>query len=174
MLSRYHDSGLQDLAFNSSQALEQQRAPLTWRGAFVCVFNQNNICFLDLLPAAINHWLSCVFDKGPGERGEREDGFRNGARANVEPNGVLHISWEITSTRHAYIKALKFAVGDFYRPRRESVPPSQIVGKLRGEDEKRLVGLTLINLLQTGKTFFFFFDFWQLGMVFECSKECHK
>lgn len=176
MLSRYHDSGLQDLALNSCQALKQQ--PLTWRGACVCgcvgvcAFNQNNICFLHSFPAAINCWLSWVFDNGPGEKGGRKDSFRNGAQANVEPNGILHISWEITSTRHACIAALKFAVGDVYRPRRESVPPSQIVGKRRGEDERRLVRLSLINMPQTENNFFL--DFWQLGMVLGCSKKFNK
>lgn len=47
------------------------------------------------------------------------------------------------------LKVLRFAVGDVYRPQRESVPPLQIVGKLRGEDGRRLMRLSLIDFPQT-------------------------
>lgn len=49
----------------------------------------------------------------------------------------------MTSTRHAYIKSSEvLAAADVYRgPRRESVPPSLIVGKCGREDRRRLARL---------------------------------
>lgn len=139
MLHGYNDPRLETLALNSWQPLKQQRAPLARHDAWVrrCVFNQNNICFLRSFPAAINRWLSLGFDKSLEARGRRrKDSLRNRARANVEPNGVLHIFWEITSTTHAYIKPLKFAGGDVYQPQRESVLLQRLLAGFGGRWKK--------------------------------------
>lgn len=58
--------GLLLLSGLEASAIGTHLARCTCVDVCVCVFNRNNICFLHSLPAAINRWLSWVFDKGRG------------------------------------------------------------------------------------------------------------
>lgn len=91
----------------------------------VCVFNLHNICFLRSFPAAINCWLSFVFDKRRRtrrRRWRRKGHLRNGAQASVEPNCVFSFPlffgtfcWKISGMRHTYtVRLWSFAQGDVY------------------------------------------------------------